>query len=187
MGGYLGTPQRQLKKRIGNVTFTIHRLAEVVNWRDPDVSFAYLFCGSQGVSLGGAHDPAKEAAERGRQKAEINYFEPEWLDVYDLWAKSLRSLGKVAVEVWDHGYEKVDANSRIYGKLGGKDYEVNLYSNRIEIVLRSDQVGGQGTLKLGDDCKAWIAREAAKIRSAERKVSGALKARDLFLIRSDDD
>ena len=186
MGGYLGTPQRQLKKRIGNVTFVIHRLAEVVNYSDPDVSFAYLFCGSQGVSLDGMHDPAKEAAERGRQKAEINYFEPEWLDVYDLWAKSLRSLGKVAVEVWDHG-EKADANSRIYGKLGGKGYEVNLYSDRIEVVLRGDRVGAGGTLKPGADCKAWLAMEAAKIRSAERKVSGALKARDLFLIRSDDD
>jgi len=117
MGGYLGTPQRQLKKRIGNVTFAIHRVAEIVNWRDPDVSFAYLFCGSAGVDVSGKHDLAKEAAERGRQKAEINYFEAEWLDIYDLWAKSLRNLGKVAVEVWDHG-EKGAANSRIYGKLG---------------------------------------------------------------------
>src|SRR3990167_8020578 len=170
MGGYLGTPQRQLKKRIGNVTFVIHRLAEVVNYSDPDVSFAYVFCGSQGAILGGAHDPAKEAAERGRQKAEINYFEPEWLDVYDLWAKSLRNLGKVAVEVWDHGYEKADAASRIYGKLGGKGYEVNLYSNRIEIVLRGDLVAAGGTLKPGDDCKAWIGKEMARIDKAERKV-----------------
>jgi len=108
MGGYLGTPQRSLKRRIGNVKLTVHRVADILNRDDPDVRFAYLFCGSAGCSLDDKKDPAKEAAERGRQKAQIEYHKPEWRDFYDLWAKSLKGLGPIAFEVWDYGEKVTD-------------------------------------------------------------------------------
>src|SRR3990167_1352914 len=131
MGGYLGTPQRSLKRRVGNVELTIHRVADILNHNDPDVSFAYFFCGSQGCSLDAKNDPAKEAAERGRQKAQIEYHEPEWRDFYDLWAKSLKGLGHIAFEVWDYGERVTDG--QVVGVIKKHEYNILLSSDEIGI------------------------------------------------------
>ena len=185
MGGYLGTPQRTLKKRVNNVELTIHRVADISNWRDPDVSFAYLFCGSQGCSLDGKSDPAKEAAERGRQKAQIEYHEPEWRKTYDLWIKSLKTLGHIKLDVWDYGDRIADV--AVSGMIQGKEYSIVLSIDEIDVMLKSDTVGARSTIRPGDSCKKWLNEQIKKVSVAERNVNRAIKSRDLFLIASEND
>ena len=185
MGGYLGTPQRMLKKRINNVEFVIHRVADISNRDDPDVSFAYFFCGSMGASLDAKSDPAKGTAERGRQKAQIEYHEPHWRDCYDLWAKSLDGLDYNKLDVWDYG-ERI-ADPTVCGAIGGKKYSILLSADEIDITLKGDTVGAHSTIRPGDSCKKWLNEQIKKVGVAERNVIRAIKSRDLFLIAPDDD
>ena len=185
MGGYLGTPQRMLEKQVGDVKFTIHRVADILNSNDPDVIFAYTFCGSMGCSLDGKNDPAKEAAERGRQKAQIEYHDPEWRDFYDQWLKSLRGLGSHKIDVWDYGDRVADVC--VNGEIAGMTYNINLSPEEIEVTLKGSLVGAQKTLRLGENCLQWMKRRTHEIKAATRNVVRATKNRNLFLIRSDDD
>ncbi len=185
MGGYLGTPQRTLKKQIGEVRFTIHRIADILNWRDSDVSFAYIFCGSMGCSPGGKTDPAKDTAERGRQKAQIEYHEPEWRDHYDLWAQSLAGLGEFKIDVWDYGDGIADVC--VTGTVKKDFYSIALSAIEVDIILKGRLVGAHGTIKLGESCKAWLIKAGRGLRTAERGVNRAMGRRDLFLIADDND
>lgn len=185
MGGYLGTPQRTLKRRVENVELIVHRVADILNRNDPDVSFAYCFCGSVGCSLDGKSDPAKEAAERGRQKARIEYYDPEWRDFYDLWIKSLKGLRDLKLDVWDYGDRIADVG--LGGTIGGKAYSIVLSADGIDIILKGGLIGAHGAIKLGDSCKKWMSKQAGKVQTAERDVGRTLRNRDLFLITSEGD
>ena len=185
MGGYLGTPQRTLIRRIENVELTIHRVADILNRNDPDVSFAYTFCGSSGVSIDGTSNPAKEAAERGRQKAQIKYHDPEWRDFYDLWIKSLKGLRDLKLDVWDYGDRIADVG--MGGTISGKAYSIVLSTDGIDIILKGGLIGAHGAIKLGDSCKKWMSKQAGKVKTAERDVGRTLRNRDLFLIASETD
>lgn len=185
MGGYLGTPERVLKKRVGNVDFIVHRVADILNQNDPDVSFAYTFCGSAECSLDGKNDPAKEAAERGRQKAQIEYHDPEWRPFYDLWAKSLKGLGHFKINVWDYG-ENI-ANPFVNGIIGGKRYQIDLSPEEMSVRLTGQTIGTEDAVRLGESCKKRLREMAKKLGVAEREIDRAIKNKGLFLISSDDD
>ena len=182
MGGYLGTPQRTLKKQIGNIKFTIHRVADILNADDPDVSFAYTFCGSASYSLDGKSDPAKEAAERGRQKAQIEYHDPEWHGFYDQWAESLKGLGKHNIHAWDYG-DRV-ADTCVNGVVNRMAYNINLSAVEIDVLLKGTLIGAQATLKLGESCLKWMKKQKKEIGVAQRDVNRLMKKPGLFLIDS---
>lgn len=185
MGGYLGTPQRTLRKQIGEIQFTIHRVADILNANDPDVSFAYSFCGSMGCSLDGKTDPAKDSAERGRQKAQIEYHEPEWRDFYDLWAQSLKGLGKFKIDVWDYGDRIADVC--VTGTIKENFYSITLSGTEIDIMLKGAVVGAQTSIRLGESCKRWLIKSAKELRLAQRDVNRAIGKKDLFLIADNAD
>jgi len=185
VGGYLGTPQRTLKKQIGEVQFTIRRIAFILNDNDPDVSFAYIFCGSMGCSLDGKTDPAKDSAERGRQKAQIEYHEPEWRGFYDLWARSLAGLGEFKIDIWDYGDRIADVC--VTGANNGNFYSVALSAEEVDIVVKGKIVGAHGSIRPGESCKSWLSKSGREMRSAERGVNRAMGKGDLFLIADDSD
>ena len=185
MGGYLGTPQRILKRRVENVELIIHRVAHILNTNDPDVRFAYTFCGSSAISIDGKSDPAKEAAERGRQKAQIEYHDPEWHDFYELWIKSLKGLRALKIDVWDYGDSVADVG--LGGTIGDKAYSIVLSADGIDIMLKGGLIGAHGAIKLGDSCKKWMSKQAGKVKIAERDIGRTLRNRDLFLIASETD
>ena len=185
MGGYFGTPQRTLKKQVGDVEFTIHRVASILNSRDPDVSFAYTFCGSMGCSLDGKSDLAKEAAERGRQKAQIEYHDPEWRGLYDRWAQSLIGLGKHKIDLWDYGYAVPDCC--LVDEMDGMAYNINLSADEIIITLNGVLVGTQGTIKPGGSCFEWMKEQEKEIKKADRNVHRAIRKPGWFLIGPDED
>ena len=185
MGGYLGTPQRTLTRRVENVELTIHRVADILNENDPDVSFAYTFCGSSEMSIDGKSNPAKEAAERGRQKAQIEYHDPEWRGFYDQWVESLKGLGKHEVDVWDYGDRVADVC--VNGVANGMAYSINLSAVEIDVLLKGALIGAQATLKLGESCLGWIKEQTKEIKVAQRVVNRVMKKSSLFLIDSSDD
>lgn len=68
MGGWLEAPPGTVTEVSAHgVAFQLVEPATLLNRDDPDVSFAYSFCGSIGISDG--PDGPQQTAERGRQKA----------------------------------------------------------------------------------------------------------------------
>lgn len=154
-------------------------MAEILNDDDPDVSFAYTFCGSSGSSKA-----AEEAVARGKAKAKIKYVNPVWLPEYDGWVRSVAGLLDKLI-VWDYGSCRV-----CQARAEFKDAEVDLEfeSSRITATVRLRLIGATFEIKPGESCIVALRKIVREIKKGEHGVSELnkrLKQSNLFILHDD--
>ena len=82
--GYAGSPPKQtVEAKHGNVTIRGTAYAVILNSDDPDVSFAYCYCGSLGSQAA-----AEASKARGIEKAQFKHIEAIIPEIAKTWAKA---------------------------------------------------------------------------------------------------
>ena len=94
--GYAGErPKNTVVAKYGNVEVEGVAYAQLLNPDDPDVSFAYTFCGSAAN-----HEAAKKTMERGITKAQFKEIPAILPDVTAMWVKSFVGFSEVKLLVF---------------------------------------------------------------------------------------
>ena len=163
--GYFERPKKEARFKIGKLKVVCVRYADLLNGDDHDVSFAYTFSGSRSCSLDGKHDPAKETAERGRQKAQFSPL-PDKLEPPEIVSKWSRCLS--------------DLNGELCVYVGESDHRGLLYKGLLRIdcdMTGFDLSYGKDGLTLRERC-GFDLKIDAWIRQTEKKICQAKKLKE---------
>ena len=98
MRGWLRKPSNILKQKVNGISVVMTTVDVLLNDRDPDVSFAYTFCGSIGTTKA-----AEASAERGKIKAIWEDSNRTWPTEINAWTKTLKGVPPAKLQIQRDG------------------------------------------------------------------------------------